>query len=108
MEQVLTCLPASAPGMVIVQHMPEKFTAAFAERLNGLSAIEVREARSGDRVQDGVALIAPGGLHLQLARSGAHYYVDVVDAPPVNRTDLLLMFYFVRRPSRQAPMPSGS
>ena len=85
LEQVLTCLPASAPGMVIVQHMPEKFTAAFAERLNGLSAIEVREARSGDRVQDGVALIAPGGLHLQLARSGAHYYVDVVDAPPVNR-----------------------
>ena len=85
LEQVLTALPASAPAMVIVQHMPEKFTAAFAERLNSLSAVEVREARQGDRVQDGVALIAPGGLHLQLARSGAHYYVDVVDAPPVNR-----------------------
>jgi two-component system, chemotaxis family, protein-glutamate methylesterase/glutaminase len=85
LERVLSSLPADAPGIVIVQHMPEKFTAAFAERLNSLCAIEVREAKNGDRVLDGVALIAPGGLHLQLCRSGAHYCVEVLDAPPVNR-----------------------
>ena len=85
LERVLSVLPADAPGIVIVQHMPEKFTAAFAERLNSLCAIEVREAKNGDRVLDGVALIAPGGLHLQLHRSGAHYCVEVLDGPPVNR-----------------------
>lgn len=85
LENVLSALPADAPGIVVVQHMPEKFTAAFAERLNQLCAIEVREARNGDRVMDGLALIAPGGLHLQLLRSGAHYTVEVLDGPPVNR-----------------------
>lgn len=85
LERILSALPADAPGIVIVQHMPEKFTAAFAERLNSLCAIEVREAKNGDRVLDGVALIAPGGLHLQLCRSGAHYCVEVLDGPPVNR-----------------------
>ena len=85
LERVLSALPADSPGLVIVQHMPEKFTAAFADRLNSLCAIEVREARNGDRVLDGVALIAPGGLHLQLCRSGAHYCVEVLDGPPVNR-----------------------
>jgi two-component system chemotaxis response regulator CheB len=74
-----------APGIVIVQHMPEKFTAAFAERLNGLCEIEVREARHGDRVVPGRALIAPGGRHMLLKRSGAQYHVEVVDGPPVNR-----------------------
>ena len=85
LEQVLTALPANSPGIVIVQHMPEKFTAAFAERLNSLCAIEVREAKQGDRILDGVALIAPGGLHTQVCRSGAHYYVEVGDGPAVNR-----------------------
>jgi two-component system chemotaxis response regulator CheB len=65
--------------------MPEKFTAAFAQRLNGLCAIEVREARQGDRVVSGLALIAPGGRHLVLRRSGAQYHVDVMDGPVVNR-----------------------
>ena len=64
--------------------MPEKFTAAFAARLNGLCAIEVREARNGDRVRPGLALIAPGGLHMRLARSGAHPLVQVLNGPPVN------------------------
>jgi two-component system chemotaxis response regulator CheB len=85
LEQVLTALPAVSPGIVIVQHMPEKFTAMFAQRLNGLCQIEVREAKNGDRVLPGLALIAPGGKHMQLKLSGAHYQVEVIDGPPVNR-----------------------
>ncbi|MEW6765118.1 MAG: chemotaxis response regulator protein-glutamate methylesterase [Pseudomonadota bacterium] len=86
LEEVLTALPRlRSPGMVIVQHMPEKFTAAFAARLNGLCAIEVREAVHGDRVVPGRALIAPGGRHMLLKRSGAQYYVEVVDGPLVSR-----------------------
>jgi two-component system chemotaxis response regulator CheB len=85
LEEVLTALPRVTPGIVIVQHMPEKFTAAFAERLNKLCQIEVREARHGDRVLPGRALIAPGGRHLLLRRDGAQYYADVIDGPLVNR-----------------------
>ncbi len=85
LEAVLTSLPKTAPGIVVVQHMPERFTAMFAERLNALAAIEVREARSNDRVLPGRALIAPGGKHMLLKRNGAQYHVDVVDGPPVNR-----------------------
>ncbi len=85
LEAVLTALPRVCPGIVIVQHMPEKFTAAFASRLDGVCQIEVREARHGDRVLPGRALIAPGGRHMQLKRSGAQYHVDVIDGPPVNR-----------------------
>lgn len=85
LEAVLTRLPAVCPGIVIVQHMPERFTAMFAERLNGLCAIEVREARHGDRVTPGRALIAPGGKHMMLSRSGAQYIVEVVDGPLINR-----------------------
>ncbi|TXI18536.1 MAG: chemotaxis response regulator protein-glutamate methylesterase [Roseateles sp.] len=85
LEQVLTALPRVSPGLVIVQHMPEKFTAAFAARLDGLCEISVKEAASGDRVVPGRALIAPGGRHLLLRRSGAQYHVDVVDGPLVNR-----------------------
>lgn len=85
LETVLTALPRVCPGIVIVQHMPEKFTAAFAARLDSVCAIEVREAKHGDRVRPGLALIAPGGRHMQLVRSGAQYHVDVIDGPPVNR-----------------------
>lgn len=85
LEVVLTALPRVCPGIVIVQHMPEKFTAMFASRLNGICEIEVREAKHGDRVIPGRALIAPGGLHMRLIRNGAYYQVDVIDGPPVNR-----------------------
>ena len=85
LEAVLTKLPATCLGIVIVQHMPEKFTAMFAERLNGLCKLEVREAMNGDRIMPGRALIAPGGRHMMLRRSGAQYYVEVADGPLVNR-----------------------
>jgi two-component system chemotaxis response regulator CheB len=85
LEVVLTTLPRVSPGIVIVQHMPEKFTAAFAERLNSICQIEVKEAQTGDRVVPGRALIAPGGKHMLLRRNGAQYYVEVVDGPLVNR-----------------------
>jgi two-component system chemotaxis response regulator CheB len=85
LETILTRLPATSLGMVIVQHMPAVFTAMFAERLHSLSQIEVLEARNGDRVIPGRALIAPGGRHMMLKRSGAQYLVEVVDGPLVNR-----------------------
>ncbi|CAB1369433.1 protein-glutamate methylesterase/protein-glutamine glutaminase [Denitratisoma oestradiolicum] len=85
LEAVLTKLPAVCPGIVIVQHMPEKFTGMFAQRLNGLCQIEVLEAKNGDRVMPGRALIAPGGRHMMLRRSGAQYQVEVADGPLVNR-----------------------
>lgn len=85
LEQVLPKLPRNSPGLVIVQHMPEKFTTAFAGRLNGLSEIEVREAQNGDRVLTGRALIAPGGKHMMVKRSGAQYYVEIADGPLVSR-----------------------
>jgi two-component system chemotaxis response regulator CheB len=85
LEEVLTQLPRVCPGIVIVQHMPEQFTAAFASRLNGLCQIEVREARSGERLMPGLALIAPGGKHLLVRRSGAQYITEIRDGPAVNR-----------------------
>ncbi len=85
LEEVLTVLPRVTPGIVIVQHMPEKFTAAFAERLDKLCQIRVMEARHNDRVLPGRALIAPGGRHMLLRRDGAQYYVEVVNGPLVNR-----------------------
>jgi len=85
LEIFLSALPRVTPGIVIVQHMPEKFTAAFAQRLNGVCALEVLEAKQGDRVIPGRALIAPGGRHMTLKRSGAQYQVEVIDGPPVNR-----------------------
>ena len=84
-EAVLTALPRTTPGILIVQHMPERFTVALAARLNSLCAMEVKEAADGDRVLDGRVLIAPGGRHLQLYRSGAQYLVSVRDGPLVNR-----------------------
>jgi len=85
LERVLGALPPDAPGIVVVQHMPEKFTGAFAARLDSICAIAVKEAETNDRVRAGVALIAPGGKHMLVRRSGATYYVDVIDGPLVNR-----------------------
>lgn len=85
LEAIVRALPASAPGIVVVQHMPEKFTSMFAERLDGLSELRVREAVNNDRVLQGQVLIAPGGRHLRLKRSGAQYLVEVIDGPLVNR-----------------------
>ncbi|MEK6748621.1 MAG: chemotaxis response regulator protein-glutamate methylesterase [Pseudomonadota bacterium] len=85
LEQILAVLPRVSPGIVVVQHMPERFTTAFANRLNSICEIEVREAKHGDRVTPGLALIAPGGHHMLLQRSGAQYHVDVVDGPLVSR-----------------------
>jgi two-component system, chemotaxis family, protein-glutamate methylesterase/glutaminase len=83
--RVLESLPAYTPPIVIVQHMPEAFTSAFAQRLNSMSRITIREAKNNDRVLRGHALIAPGGRHTLLTRSGANYRVEVRDAPLVNR-----------------------
>jgi two-component system chemotaxis response regulator CheB len=80
---VLPALPANAPGTVVVQHMPANFTRSFAERLNSECAVKVKEAESGDRVIPGHVLIAPGGLHMLLQRSGANYYVVIKDGPSV-------------------------
>ncbi len=81
---VLTRLPANTPGTVIVQHMPEHFTASFAERLNGICKMEVREAKNGDYLSPGLALLAPGNFHMTLNRSGARYLVEVKDGPRVH------------------------
>jgi len=85
LEAVLTSVPRLSVGIVVVQHMPEKFTAAFASRLNGLCDCEVAEAKDGDRVLPGLVLIAPGGRHMSVRRDGAQYRVEVSDGPPVNR-----------------------
>lgn len=85
LQEVLTALPANSPGIVIVQHMPERFTRSFADRLNGLCAIEVKEAEDGDTVTPGRALVAPGNMHMLLRRSGAVYRVQVKTGPLVCR-----------------------
>ncbi len=85
LERVLTRLPRTAPGVVVVQHMPGAFTAAFAKRLDSLCEVQVREAQSGDRVIPGLVLIAPGAQHMLLRRSGAQYRVEVKDGPLVSR-----------------------
>lgn len=81
----LQSLPYDAPGVVIVQHMPQHFTAAFAKRLNGVCNITVKEANDGDTVLPGHALIAPGNMHMMLKRSGTRYYVQLKDGPLVCR-----------------------
>ncbi len=85
LRTILETLPADAPGMVVVQHMPEVFTRTFAERLDRLSDIEVKEASDGDRVCAGRALIAPGNRHTRLVGDGARYAVEVRDGPLVSR-----------------------
>jgi two-component system chemotaxis response regulator CheB len=85
LKVVLEKLPADSPGIVIVQHMPELFTRAFANRLDGLCSISVKEAEENDTVLRGRALIAPGNHHLLLKRSGARYYVEIKEGPLVCR-----------------------
>ncbi len=85
LREVLEALPANSPGIVIVQHMPEVFTRAFAKRLNGRCEVDVKEAEDGDTVLRGHVLIAPGGRHLMLERQGARYSVSVRDGPLVSR-----------------------
>ncbi|ATF35493.1 chemotaxis response regulator protein-glutamate methylesterase [Burkholderia thailandensis] len=84
-REVLTPLPPDAPAVLIAQHMPPGFTRSFAQRLNGLCRISVKEAEHGERVLPGHAYIAPGHAHLLLARSGANYIAHLSDDPPVNR-----------------------
>jgi len=83
LTQLLSEFPPNAPGTVIVQHMPAKFTTSFANRLNNECAVTVCEAKDGDHVVPGRVLIAPGGFHMLLRRSGATYYVTIKDGPPV-------------------------
>jgi two-component system chemotaxis response regulator CheB len=85
LKDFLMALPADCPGVVVVQHMPEKFTRAFSERLDGLCTVRVKEAEEGDRVLTGHVLIAPGDYHMRLARAGATYLVRLAKDPPVNR-----------------------
>ncbi|MDE1998768.1 MAG: chemotaxis response regulator protein-glutamate methylesterase [Burkholderiales bacterium] len=83
-EVVLRELDRTCPGIVMVQHMPAAFTASFAARLNGICEMEVLEAKDGDRLINGRVLIAPGGRHMQLKRSGAQYVVEIKDGPLIN------------------------
>jgi len=85
LREFLEAMPLDAPGIVIVQHMPEEFTARFAQRLDGICRITVKEAADNDSVIRGQALIAPGNRHLMLKRSGARYFVEVRDGPLVSR-----------------------
>ena len=106
---LLSQMPPNSPGMVIVQHMPANFTTAFAERLNGLCQVTVREAKDNDSVTPGTALIAPGNYHMLLRRSGARYYVEVkvrprwciINVPP-------WISFLNRRPSMPVQIPSAS
>lgn len=85
LRELLMPLPADAPGILIVQHMPEVFTGAFAKRLNELCAIEVKEAADGDTVGPGCAFVAPGNRHMQLQQAGTRYVVRISDGPLISR-----------------------
>lgn len=85
LRNLLLGLPADGPGIAIVQHMPERFTRSFAERLDSLCAVRVKEAEDGDRVLTGHAFLAPGGRHMRIAREGGLYRIRLDDEPPVSR-----------------------
>jgi two-component system chemotaxis response regulator CheB len=99
LKTVLTQMPPNSPGIVVVQHMPPRFTTAFANRLDSLCRIEVREAKDGDSVLPGLALIAPGNYHMVMKRSGARYYVEVKNGPLVchQRPSVDVLFHSVAR-----------
>ncbi|MDR1545586.1 MAG: chemotaxis response regulator protein-glutamate methylesterase [Deltaproteobacteria bacterium] len=84
LKDILTRLPADAPGIVVAQHMPANFTKAFADRMNGLCRVTVKEGAENDSVVPGMCLIAPGNFHMLLRRSGARYYVEVKTGPMVH------------------------
>ncbi|MGQ7817827.1 protein-glutamate methylesterase/protein-glutamine glutaminase [Metapseudomonas furukawaii] len=98
-KEVLLGLPADSPGVVITQHMPAGFTRSFAARLDKLCRLRVAEARDGDRILPGTALLAPGGLHMEVTRSGANYLARLSDAPQVNghRPAVDVMFHSAAR-----------
>ncbi len=102
-ERVLRELPPNMPGTVLVQHMPADFTASFAERLDRVCRMRVREASDGDTLVPGLALLAPGNRHMLLQRSGARYYVQIKDGPPVHhqRPAVDVLFYSVARQAGQ-------
>ncbi len=85
LETVFRGLSPAAPGIVVVQHMPENFTAAFSQRLNSVMEVEVLEAQGGERITRGRVLVAPGDRHLTIKRAGLHYVVEVGDGPRVSR-----------------------
>lgn len=85
LREVLEALPANSPPILIVQHMPEKFTSAFARRLDNTCAVRVKEAEDGDLVQSGQVLLAPGNFHMLLVRNGSRYTVKIADGPHVSR-----------------------
>ncbi|MEM5785775.1 MAG: chemotaxis response regulator protein-glutamate methylesterase [Syntrophobacteraceae bacterium] len=97
LKAVLMAMPIDSPGIVVVQHMPPRFTTAFASRLNGLCRIEVREAKDGDAVLPGTALIAPGNYHMLLKRSGGTYYAEVKTGPLIfhQRPSVDVLFHSV-------------
>jgi len=103
LRQVLQLLPVNVPGIVIVQHMPALFTSSFAERLNSLCAIEVREAQDGDAVHPGLALVAPGDHHMMLSGSVGHYKVSIVRGPKVcrHRPSVEVLFETTARVARE-------
>jgi two-component system chemotaxis response regulator CheB len=84
LRELLTALPSDSPGVVVVQHMPEKFTRSFAQRLDGLCKVRVKEAQDGDRILPGHVLIAPGNYHLEVTRSGGNYLTKIFQADPVS------------------------
>jgi two-component system chemotaxis response regulator CheB len=92
-------MPETAPGIIIVQHMPEKFTASFANRLNNICDLTVKEAVQNDSIVPGTALIAPGNYHTVVKRSGARYFVEIKDGPPVfhQRPSVEVMFNSVAK-----------
>lgn len=98
-EAVLRRMPENSPGIVIVQHMPERFTESFAQRLDNVCKITVKEAKQNDSVIPGVALVAPGNYHMIVRRSGARYFVEIKDGPPVfhQRPSVEVLFNSVSR-----------
>ncbi|TAL29781.1 MAG: chemotaxis response regulator protein-glutamate methylesterase [Spirochaetes bacterium] len=83
--EILSALPEDMPGILVVQHMPEKFTKAFADRVNGMSKLFIKEAEHRDRLYRGTALVAPGNFHMLLQNDANGYWVEINDGPPVNR-----------------------
>ncbi len=98
-KDVLMGLPRNAPGTVVVQHMPANFTAAFAQRLNSLCAMEVREAKNGDSITPGVVLVAPGDYHMVVRRSGSRYYVEIGSGDKISghRPSVDVLFHSVAK-----------